>query len=238
MIFPAIDLRNGQSVRLYQGDYNKETVINSDPISQAQQIQAAGLTHLHLVDLDGAKSGKPINLDIITALRQNTQLFIELGGGIRSLAQIKQYLSLGINRVIIGSAALTHPELVTEAVAQFGAESIVVGVDGRQEQVATDGWLTASSTTFSEIIQAMQAVGVINFIVTDIERDGTLSGPNIALLSRLQQKFPETNIIASGGISTITDIEDLQTAGIKDIIVGRALYDGNVTLPALKEVMK
>ena len=238
MIFPAIDLRNGQSVRLYQGDYNKETVINSDPIAQAQQIQAAGLTHLHLVDLDGAKSGKPINLDIITALRQNTQLFIELGGGIRSLAQIKQYLSLGINRVIIGSAALTHPELVTEAVAQFGAESIVVGVDGRQEQVATDGWLTASSTTFSEIIQAMQAVGVINFIVTDIERDGTLSGPNIALLSRLQQKFPETNIIASGGISTITDIEDLQTAGIKDIIVGRALYDGNVTLSALKEVMK
>lgn len=238
MIFPAIDLRNGQSVRLCQGDYNKETVINSDPISQAQQIQAAGLTHLHLVDLDGAKSGKPINLDIITALRQNTQLFIELGGGIRSLAQIKQYLSLGINRVIIGSAALTHPELVTEAVAQFGAESIVVGVDGRQEQVATDGWLTASSTTFSEIIQAMQAVGVINFIVTDIERDGTLSGPNIALLSRLQQKFPETNIIASGGISTITDIEDLQTAGIKDIIVGRALYDGNVTLSALKEVMK
>lgn len=238
MIFPAIDLRNGQSVRLYQGDYNQETVINSDPITQAQQIQATGLTHLHLVDLDGAKSGRPINLDIITALRQNTTLFIELGGGIRSLAQIQQYLSLGINRVIIGSAALTHPELVTEAVAQFGAESIVVGVDGRQEQVATDGWLTASSTTFSEIIQAMQAVGVINFIVTDIERDGTLSGPNIALLSRLQQKFPETNIIASGGISTIKDIEDLQTAGIKDIIVGRALYDGNVTLPALKEVMK
>ena len=238
MIFPAIDLRNGQSVRLYQGDYNKETVINSDPIAQAQQIQAAGLTHLHLVDLDGAKSGRPINLDIITALRQNTTLFIELGGGIRSLAQIQQYLSLGINRVIIGSAALTHPELVTEAVARFGAESIVVGVDGRQEQVATDGWLTASSTTFSEIIQAMQAVGVMNFIVTDIERDGTLGGPNIALLSRLQQQFPETNIIASGGISTIKDIEDLQTAGIKDIIVGRALYDGNVTLPALKEVMK
>ncbi len=238
MIFPAIDLRNGQSVRLYQGDYNQETVINSDPITQAQQIQATGLTHLHLVDLDGAKSGRPINLDIITALRQNTTLFIELGGGIRSLAQIQQYLSLGINRVIIGSAALTHPELVTEAVARFGAESIAVGVDGRQEQVATDGWLAASSTTFSEIIQAMQAVGVMNFIVTDIERDGTLGGPNIALLSRLQQKFPETNIIASGGISTIKDIEDLQTAGIKDIIVGRALYDGNVTLPALKEVMK
>jgi phosphoribosylformimino-5-aminoimidazole carboxamide ribotide isomerase len=238
MIFPAIDLRNGQSVRLYQGDYNQETVINSDPITQAQQIQATGLTHLHLVDLDGAKSGRPINLDIITALRQNTTLFIELGGGIRSLAQIQQYLSLGINRVIIGSAALTHPELVTEAVARFGAESIAVGVDGRQEQVATDGWLTASSTTFSEIIQAMKAVGVMNFIVTDIERDGTLGGPNIALLSRLQQKFPETNIIASGGISTIKDIEDLQTAGIKDIIVGRALYDGNVTLPALKEVMK
>lgn len=238
MIFPAIDLRNGQSVRLYQGNYNKETVINSNPITQAQQIQAAGLMHLHLVDLDGAKSGRPINLDIITALRQNTTLFIELGGGIRSLAQIQQYLSLGINRVIIGSAALTHPELVTEAVARFGAESMAVGVDGRQEQVATDGWLTASSTTFSEIIQAMQAVGVMNFIVTDIERDGTLGGPNIALLSRLQQQFPETNIIASGGISTIKDIEDLQTAGIKDIIVGRALYDGNVTLPALKEVMK
>lgn len=130
MIFPAIDLLNGQSVRLYQGDYEKETTINPDPLKQAKQIENAGLKHLHLVDLDGAKEGKPVNLNVIQSLREQTNLFIELGGGIRTLEQVNQYLNIGINRVIIGSAALTHPELVRTAVAKYGSDKIVVGVDG------------------------------------------------------------------------------------------------------------
>ncbi|MDI6497451.1 1-(5-phosphoribosyl)-5-[(5-phosphoribosylamino)methylideneamino]imidazole-4-carboxamide isomerase [Leuconostoc suionicum] len=236
MIFPAIDLLNGQSVRLYQGDYEKETTINSDPLKQAKQIESAGLKHLHLVDLDGAKEGKPVNLSVIQSLREQTNLFIELGGGIRTLEQVNQYLNLGINRVIIGSAALTHPELVRTAVAKYGSDKIVVGVDGRDEKVATQGWLENSDTSFDDIVEAMLSVGVSNFVVTDIARDGTLSGPNIELLSRLQNKFPKSNIIASGGIANIKNVTDLQTSGIHDIIVGRALYDGDVTLAQLKEV--
>ncbi|MGX4593928.1 1-(5-phosphoribosyl)-5-[(5-phosphoribosylamino)methylideneamino]imidazole-4-carboxamide isomerase [Leuconostoc sp. JNUCC 76] len=236
MIFPAIDLLNGQSVRLYQGDYEKETTINSDPLKQAKQIESAGLKHLHLVDLDGAKEGKPVNLNVIQSLREQTNLFIELGGGIRTLEQVNQYLNIGINRVIIGSAALTHPELVRTAVAKYGSDKIVVGVDGRDEKVATQGWLENSDTSFDDIVEAMLSVGVSNFVVTDIARDGTLSGPNIELLSRLQNKFPKSNIIASGGIANIKNVTDLQTSGIHDIIVGRALYDGDVTLAQLKEV--
>lgn len=236
MIFPAIDLLNGQSVRLYQGDYEKETTINPDPLKQAKQIESAGLKHLHLVDLDGAKEGKPVNLNVIQSLREQTNLFIELGGGIRTLDQVNQYLNIGINRVIIGSAALTHPELVRTAVAKYGSDKIVVGVDGRDEKVATQGWLENSDTSFDDIVEAMLSVGVLNFVVTDIARDGTLSGPNIELLSRLQNKFPKSNIIASGGIANIKSVTDLQASGIHDIIVGRALYDGDVTLAQLKEV--
>ncbi|GMA70361.1 1-(5-phosphoribosyl)-5-[(5-phosphoribosylamino) methylideneamino] imidazole-4-carboxamide isomerase [Leuconostoc litchii] len=189
MIFPAIDLLHGQSVRLYQGDYQKETTINPDPLNQAQQIEKIGLKHLHLVDLDGAKAGEPINLSVIQSLREKTELFIELGGGIRTIEQVDQYIKMGINRVIIGSAALTHPELVQTAVKNYGSDKIVVGVDGRNEKVATQGWLENSDTNFDDVIEAMLSVGVINFVVTDIARDGTLSGPNVELLSRLQKNF-------------------------------------------------
>ncbi|CAK8053597.1 1-(5-phosphoribosyl)-5-[(5-phosphoribosylamino)methylideneamino]imidazole-4-carboxamide isomerase [Eupransor demetentiae] len=235
MILPAIDLKSGRSVRLYQGDYDKEMVINPDPLIQVREIEAAGLDHLHLVDLDGAKAGQAVNLETIQKIRKQSKLFIELGGGIRTMEQIDSYLSLGINRVILGSVALKNPALVKQALEKYGPDKIVVGVDGRDGKVATEGWLTGSEQTFDEIIAAMSAYGVRNFIVTDISRDGTLAGPNIDFLLTLQKKFPTSKIIASGGIASLADVKALQAVGLDDIIVGRALYDGQLTLAGLKE---
>lgn len=236
MIFPAIDLKNGQSVRLYQGDYQQETIINPDSLAQVAQIQAAGLSHLHLVDLDGAKAGQPINLAIIKKIRAASSLFIELGGGIRTLSQVAQYLDLGINRIILGSSALTKPELVAQCLQEYGPEKIVIGVDGRKGRVETDGWLEKSNQSFSQVVQAMQVLGAKHFIVTDISRDGTLTGPNLSFLQALQQEFPTSNIIASGGVANRQDLINLKNIGIQDVIVGRALYDGQLHLTDLKEV--
>lgn len=236
MWIPAIDLSNGQSVRLYQGDFDQKTLINADPLTQAQAIEQAGLTALHLVDLDGAKAGNPQNLAVIKQLVAQTNLAIELGGGIRSLEQIRQFLELGISRVIIGSAAIKQPEMVQQAVAEFGAAKVVVGVDGRHEMVATHGWLDTATVSMAELIDQMVGYGVRHFIVTDIDRDGTMQGPNVALLVKLQQQFSDAEIIASGGIRSIADLQDLRTHGIQSAVIGKALAAGGMTLAELKAV--
>lgn len=236
MWIPAIDLSNGQSVRLYQGDFDQKTLINADPLTQAQAIEQAGLTALHLVDLDGAKAGNPQNLAVIKQLVAQTNLAIELGGGIRSLEQIRQFLELGISRVIIGSAAIKQPEMVQQAVAEFGAAKVVVGVDGRHEMVATHGWLDTAAVSMAELIDQMVGYGVRHFIVTDIDRDGTMQGPNVALLVKLQQRFSTAEIIASGGIRSIADLQDLRTHGIQSAVIGKALAAGGMTLAELKAV--
>lgn len=236
MWIPAIDLSNGQSVRLYQGDFDQKTLINADPLTQAQAIEQAGLTALHLVDLDGAKAGNPQNLAVIKQLVAQTNLAIELGGGIRSLEQIRQFLELGISRVIIGSAAIKQPEMVQQAVAEFGAAKVVVGVDGRHEMVATHGWLDTAKVSMAELIDQMVGYGVRHFIVTDIDRDGTMQGPNVALLVKLQQQFSDAEIIASGGIRSIADLQDLRTHGIQSAVIGKALAAGGMTLAELKAV--
>ncbi|MDR3191064.1 MAG: 1-(5-phosphoribosyl)-5-[(5-phosphoribosylamino)methylideneamino]imidazole-4-carboxamide isomerase [Lactobacillaceae bacterium] len=235
MILPAIDLLDGKSVRLFQGDYNAVTTVNADPIAQTQTIQAAGLNALHVVDLDGAKAGTTTNLATITEIRANFAGFIEVGGGIRTMETIQQYQTIGINRVILGSAALKNPLLVTQAVAEFG-ELIAVGIDGKDGFVATEGWLEQSAVSFADLLAQMQQRGVKNFIVTDIARDGTLTGPNVELLAQLQTQFKTANIIASGGIAKIDDVLALQAAGINDVIVGKALAAGKITLAQLKEV--
>lgn len=236
MWIPAIDLSNGQSVRLYQGDFDQKTLINADPLTQAQAIEQAGLTALHLVDLDGAKAGNPQNLAVIKQLVAQTNLAIELGGGIRSLEQIRQFLELGISRVIIGSTAIKQPEMVQQAVAEFGAAKVVVGVDGRREMVATHGWLDTAIVSMAELIDQMVGYGVRHFIVTDIDRDGTMQGPNVALLVKLQQQFSDAEIIASGGIRSIADLQDLRTHGIQSAVIGKALAAGGMTLAELKAV--
>lgn len=235
-IIPAIDLRNQQSVRLYQGDFEQTTLIAEDPVKQAQQIQAAGLSRLHLVDLDGAKSGRPVNRSVIQQICRDTNLKVEVGGGIRTLAQINQYLTSGVNRVILGSAALKNPELVQQAIDQFGNDQVVVGIDGKDGRVAISGWLEESDVTMTTLMSAMVAYGVVNFVVTDISKDGTLSGPNTALLKELQQAFPSTTVIASGGVTTVADLKTLAAAGIQSAIVGRAMATGDLPLRTLAEV--
>ena len=236
MIFPAIDLKAGQSVRLYQGDYNQTTLINADPVAQAQQITAAGLRQLHLVDLDGAKSGQPENIATVAAIRAAFNGILELGGGIRSYDLAQRYLKLGVDRLILGSAALTDPALVQQLLADFGGDRIVIGVDGQNGQVAINGWLEQSHTKMSQLIATMMASGAKHFIVTDVARDGTMTGPNVALLAQLQAKLPNANLVASGGIRNLTDVQTLQAMGIRDVIIGKALYEGTVTLAELAEV--
>lgn len=235
-IIPAIDLRNQQSVRLYQGDFDQTTLIAQDPLKQAKQIEAAGLKRLHLVDLDGAKSGRPVNRELIKQICAETSLKVEVGGGIRTLAQINGYLTSGVSRVILGSAALTDPKLVQEAVNQFGNDQVVVGIDGKDGKVAISGWLEESNVSMNTLMTSMVAVGVVNFVVTDITKDGTLSGPNVDLLGKLQKAFPTTEVIASGGVTTVADLEKLADAGIKSAIVGRAMATGDLPLRTLAEV--
>lgn len=237
-IIPAIDLKNQQSVRLYQGDFEQTTLIADDPVTQAKQIEAAGLNRLHLVDLDGAKSGRPVNRRLIQQICAETSLKVEVGGGIRTLAQINGYLTSGVNRVILGSAALTNPNLVQEAINQFGNDQIVVGIDGKDGRVAISGWLEESDVTMSTLMASMVAFGVVNFVVTDIAKDGTLSGPNTALLTTLQNAYPTTSVIASGGVTTVADLKTLAQAGIKAAIVGRAMATGDLPLSTLAEVVK
>jgi phosphoribosylformimino-5-aminoimidazole carboxamide ribotide isomerase len=234
LLFPAIDLIAGRSVRLYQGNYAQATPIAADPVAQAQRFEQAGLTHLHLVDLDGAKAGRPQNWATIKQIRAATKLFIEVGGGIRDLATIHDYLAAGIDRVILGSVALKDPALTKTALQQFGPDKIVIGIDAYRDRVATEGWLEESAVSCAQLVTAMQKAGAQTFIVTDIERDGTLSGPNVAMLAALHQQFPALAFVASGGMRRVQDLRDLRTAGIDIAIVGKALAAGGISLEELK----
>ena len=230
MIFPAIDLQDGRSVRLYKGDFAKETIINPNPVDQASQYESAGVGALHLVDLDGAKAGKPVNVDIVKNVRAAFTGILEIGGGIRDKAAVDLYLEMGVNRVILGSVALKNPELTKEVVAEYGAERIVIGVDGKDGKVAAEGWLDQSDVPMTDLIGAMVAAGAKYFIVTDVDRDGTMQGANEALLSSLQDQFPTARIVASGGVRNLEDIKNLEKCGVVDSIVGKALYEGTITL--------
>ncbi|WP_251423375.1 1-(5-phosphoribosyl)-5-[(5-phosphoribosylamino)methylideneamino]imidazole-4-carboxamide isomerase [Veillonella agrestimuris] len=230
MIFPAIDLQEGRSVRLYKGDFKQETVINPDPVAQARDYEAAGVGSLHLVDLDGAKAGKPINVDIVRQVRSVFSGILEVGGGIRDQEAVDLYLGLGVDRVILGSVALKHPVLTKKVIATYGAERIVIGVDGKDGKVAAEGWIDQSDVPMTELIAAMVDGGAKYFIVTDVDRDGTMQGANESLLVQLQETFPQARIIASGGVRHMEDIKSLANSGVKDSIVGKALYEGTITL--------
>lgn len=235
MIFPAIDLQDGRSVRLYKGDFAQETVINPDPVDQAKQYEDAKVGALHLVDLDGAKAGQPVNVDIVKAVRQAFTGILEIGGGIRNKAAVDLYLGLGVDRVILGSVALKNPELTKQVIAEYGAERIVIGVDGKNGKVAAEGWLDQSNVPMTDLIGAMIEGGAKCFIVTDVDRDGTMQGANEDLLGDLQKEFPTARIVASGGVRNLADIKSLEAKGVKDSIVGKALYEGTITLEEIAE---
>lgn len=233
-ILPAIDIRDGQAVRLFKGDFNQQTVVNPDVLGQARIFADAGIAFIHVVDLDGALDGKATNRDLIAALKVATGLGVEVGGGIRTLEQIQDYLNVGIDRVIIGSMAVKNPSFVQEAIDRFGAEKIVVGIDAKDGYVATEGWLETSNVDFISLAKEMEKMGVQLFVYTDVDRDGTLTGPNFAHYEQLVAELTTAKVIASGGIAQLSDLTRLAEIGVAGTIVGKAYYNGNISLEELK----
>ena len=236
LIYPAIDLFGGQAVRLYKGDYNRMTVYSDHPEELAVKFEDSGATCLHLVDLEGARSGETPNLDTIRRIKSSSGLFTELGGGIRDMDTVERYLDLGIDRVILGTAAVTDPDFTAEAVRTFG-KKIAVGVDMKNGKAAIRGWTEESSVEGSELLRRMAALGVTTAIVTDISRDGAMQGTNLSLYSGLQESTG-LNIIASGGVSSIEDIKALRAMGLYGAIIGKAYYSGAVDLSEALECAK
>ena len=229
LIFPAIDLYWGQAVRLYQGDYRQMTVYDPDPLNTVRKFEAAGAGQLHLVDLEGAKTGQTANLSTIERLASRTKLFIEVGGGVRTMDTIQRYLDAGADRVILGTAAITDPDFTAQAVAQYG-KKIAVGADLKEGRVAIKGWLETSQETWEPFFQRMKGLGVRTVICTDISKDGALAGTNLTLYRTLASRFPTIDIIASGGISSLSDIRHLRTSGVAGAIIGKAYYTGAIDL--------
>lgn len=229
IILPAIDIKDRTPVRLYQGAFETVHQVAADALETAKQFEAAGAEWIHMVDLDGACEGHPVNTDIFLAVAKETGLKVELGGGIRTMDDIAAYLDGGISRVILGSVALHEPDLVREAAARYGA-AIAVGIDARDGRVRGGGWLEDSDVHFVDLSRAMAEAGVQTIIYTDIAKDGTLSGPTLADYEQLIAACPSVHIIASGGIRDIANIVDLKAAGLYGAICGKSLYEGTLSL--------
>ena len=233
-IFPAIDLKDKKVVRLLLGDYDKVTVYGDDPLAQAKHFKLCGAQNLHVVDLDGAKSGNNPNFDIIKQLSEKSGLFLEVGGGIRDMKAVEYYLSRGINRVILGSAAVKNQQLVIDAVKEYG-ERIVVGIDAKDGMVRAEGWIDNSEINYIELAKRMEDVGVKTVVFTDIDQDGTLAGPNLKQLDNLAHEV-SCNIIASGGVAVLKDIINLAELDVYGAICGKAIYTGSLDLKQAIEV--
>jgi phosphoribosylformimino-5-aminoimidazole carboxamide ribotide isomerase len=227
-IIPAIDLKNGKCVRLYQGDYSKETVFSNDPVATALKWQEKGARWLHLVDLDGAAAGEVRNSDAILNIVKNTQLNVELGGGIRREEIVEQLIKLGVKRVILGTVAVEQAELTRRIIKRFG-DAIVVGIDARDSYVTTHGWLKISTMTVIELSLMMAAIGAKRIIYTDVKRDGTLTEPNYEITAELVKSL-KIPVVASGGISSTDHIRKLAALGVEGAIIGKALYTGDIDL--------
>ncbi len=230
-IIPAIDLLNGKCVRLNQGNYNEVTKFNSDPVKQAQIWESQGARRLHLVDLDGAKTGEPLNDLTIKKIKRSISIPIQLGGGIRSIDRAKELLGIGIDRIILGTIAIENPELV-KVLSQEYPRRVAVGIDAKKGMVATRGWLKQSEISSLELAKRLNDLELAAIISTDIATDGTLKGPNVQALREITE-ISVNPVIASGGIGSIADLislSDFENEGIEGIIVGRALYDGSIDL--------
>jgi len=228
-IFPAIDLIGGRAVRLVQGDYAQQTVYHDDPLAQARSFRDAGARYLHTVDLDGAKSGKLENFPVIRRLIEESGLQVETGGGIRSMEVIRQYMEAGLWRVILGTAAVEDPALLEEAADTYG-ERIAVGADILEGRVKTRGWLEDGGLELEAFCQRLSGLGIRTLIVTDISRDGMMKGPNRELYRQLVRDWPDMQIVASGGVSSLEDVAALRDAGVYGAIIGKALYTGAIDL--------
>lgn len=237
-IIPAIDIIGGQCVRLTQGDYSQRTVYSSDPVEIAKSYEAIGIRRLHVVDLDGAKAAAPQNLDTLRKIATATKLDIQYGGGIKSGEALKAVLETGANRAICGSVAITAPDRFEEWLAAYGPEHIILGSDTKAGKVAINGWLESSETDVQTIVRRFAERGLRQVICTDISRDGMLEGPNFELYTTLQSEFPEVDITVSGGISSLDDIVRLDDMGLRSVIVGKAIYEGRITLKDLERCLQ
>ena len=238
LVIPAIDLKDGQAVRLFKGDYNQKTVYSDHPEELAQIFEKAGAIYLHVVDLDGAKDGFAKNLETIKKIRNSTKMKIELGGGIRDLKTVQLYLDeVGIDRVILGTAALKDPKFLKTALKQYGSEKIVVGVDVKNGFVSTAGWLETSQMPYIEFIQYLESVGVSYIVVTDISKDGTLTGPNFEMYDEIA-KNSSIQFVVSGGVKDFDNIQKVAQKGYYACIVGKAYYEKKIDLKEAIECLQ
>lgn len=234
-IIPAIDLKGGRCVRLYQGDYARETIFSDDPTATAREWHRLGATRLHVVDLDGAALGSPQNGELIGRIVAAVPIPVQMGGGIRTIESIELALSWGADRVVLGTAAVKDPDLV-EAACKTHPDAIIVALDARAGRVAINGWLEDTDQEASALAQRMASLGVPRFLYTDISRDGTGTEPNFAAIAVMQQAAGRP-VIASGGVATVEHLKRLEALGVEAVIVGRALYTGGIELPAALEAI-
>ena len=228
IIFPAIDLYDKKAVRLFKGDYQNMTVYSDNPIEIALDFQNAGATHIHMVDLEGAKDGTTPNIEIVKQVASETNLFVEIGGGIRDMETVEKYLTAGVGRVILGTAAVTNPEFLKEVVAKHG-DKIAVGADVKDGYIAIKGWVEKSEVTLEDFLSQMQEIGVKYVVCTDISKDGAMRGTNLQLYKELSQKYSMC-ITASGGVSSLEDVKELRKMNIYGAIIGKAYYIGAINL--------
>lgn len=236
LIFPAIDLYGGKAVRLYKGDYQNMTVYSDSPLSVALDFVAAGATCIHMVDLEGARDGTTPNLAIVREIAKKTPLFTEIGGGIRSMETVRAYLDAGVDRVILGTAAVTDPAFLSQALSEYG-ERIAVGVDIKDGKVAIRGWLETADDDALTFCKKMQEMGVKTIISTDISKDGAMMGANHELYRTLSERF-DLQIVASGGVSSLDDVKRLRALDLYGAIIGKAYYTGAIDLKEAIEVSR
>ena len=235
-IIPAIDLKDGKCVRLYQGDYNRETIFSEDPVAVAQKWRSLGAERLHLVDLDGAAAGEPKNLAMVEAIVKQVGLPVQVGGGVRNQATVEKLLNIGVQRIILGTIAIEQPSLVNELSQQFG-EAIIVGIDARDGFVATRGWKQETGVTAVELARKMVVLGAQRILYTDIKRDGTLTEPNYKALDELRNAVA-IPVIAAGGIASIAHLQKLRELGVEGAVIGKAIYTGNINLKEALSLQK
>ncbi len=228
-LIPAIDLIDGKCVRLYQGDYTQETVYAEDPVEVALRWESLGASRIHIVDLDGARSGDPDNLSVVKRIVKAVQVPVQMGGGVRTLATAHRIIEVGVQRVMLGTVAVRDPQIVQSACAELGSEAVVVAVDSKDGQVAISGWTSTSQVQATDLVASMMEAGVQTFLCTDISRDGTLSGPNYDLMHGLVQVAGK-GIIAAGGIASIQHLQRLTDTGVGAAVIGKALYTADIDL--------
>tara|TARA_B100000676_G_scaffold311751_1_gene382831 strand:- start:514 stop:1230 length:717 start_codon:yes stop_codon:yes gene_type:complete len=236
-VIPAIDILDGKCVRLFQGDYDKETVFSDYPIDIAKRWESYGAQRLHLIDLDGAKNGKPINQSTIVEISQSVDIPIQVGGGIRDFRTVEKYIQDGIDRVIVGTAAVRDPDLISKTIEIFGEESVMVSIDAKDGVVAVDGWIKSSKISVFDLMDDIVDTGLKRFMYTDISRDGTLSEPNYGSIEDILEYSP-MKMLAAGGISSIDDLNKLKIIGVEGAIVGRAIYTGDIVLSEVFDTIK